>query len=155
MSVLFAQTANHCIDNTIYSNLFNTLPDIILKHTDWDYLCQLTDAGCFLKPTFRNMPHRNSFLPEIDIVALSSGEHTILQMCGQPVKNVRVFMAIWVISLLFMELCFLALTVTSVLDSIFPVFIPIGLCAFGYLLCKLCTKAAFNSIFKAIQQECS
>ena len=101
------------------------------------------------------MPYRNSFVPEIDVVASSCGEHTILQMRGQPVKFVRIFMAIWFISLLMFELCFLVLAITSKLDSIFPVFVPIGMCAFGYLLCKLATKATFNSVTNAIRRECS
>ena len=155
MSMLFTEIANCSVNNTIHSDFLKTLPDVILKHTDWDYSCQETDTGCFLKPTFRHMPYRNSFVPEIDVVVSSCGEHTILQMRGQPVKFVRIFMAIWFISLLMFELCSLVLAITSKLDSFFPVFVPIGMCAFGYLLCKLATKATFNSVTKAIRREYS
>lgn len=154
MSMLFTQTANCSVNNAIRSDFLKALPDVILKHTDWDYFCQETDTGCYLKPTFRNMPYRNSFVPEIDIVALSSGEHTILQMRGRPVKFVRVFMAIWFISLMIMELFLLSFAVTSAPDRIFLIFIPFGMCVFGYLLCKLGTKASFGSVVKAIRQEC-
>ena len=155
MSILFTEIANCSFNNAIPSTFFRALPDVILKYTDWEYSCQETDTGCFLKPTFRHMPCRNSFVPEIDVVVSSCGEHTILQMRGQPVKFVRIFMAIWFVFLLMFELCFLVLAITSKLDSIFPVFVPIGMCAFGYLLCKLATKATFNSVINAIRRECS
>ena len=155
MSILFTEIANCSFNNAIPSTFFRALPDVILKYTDWDYSCQETDTGCFLKPTFRHMPCRNSFVPEIDVVVSSCGEHTILQMRGQPVKFVRIFMAIWFVFLLMFELCFLVLAITSKLDSIFPVFVPIGMCAFGYLLCKLATKTTFHSVINAIRREYS
>ena len=95
MKRLFAQTAIYCINNTICSDFFKKLPEVIRKHTDWDYSIQQTDTGCFLKPTFRNMPYRNSFVPEIDIVVSCHEEHNVLHMSGQPVKAVRIFMALW------------------------------------------------------------
>ncbi len=155
MSALFTQKANHSMNNAICSDFFKILPEVILKHTGWDYSCRETDTGCLLQPTFRNMPYSNSFAPEIDIVVSSHEEHTILQLRGQPVKFVRIFMAIWFSSLLIIEAFFFVLAIISKLDSIFPVFIPISMCAFGYLLCKFATKATFNSVFKAIQREYS
>lgn len=107
MSILFTQTANCSVNNAINFNLPETLPRAILKHTDRSYLCQKTDTGYSLKPTFHNTTYRNSFIPEIDVVVSSDKEHTILQMHGRPVKFVRIFMAIWFIVFLMMELCFL------------------------------------------------
>ena len=153
MSFLFTETANCSVNNAIHSNFLKALPDVILKHTDWDYSYRETDTGCLLTPTFRHMPHRNSFVPEIDVVASNCAEHTILQMCGRPVRFARILMAIWFISLSILELCLLFLAITAKLDHIFPVFIPIGMCTFGYLLCKLATKATFNSVIEAIRRE--
>ena len=153
MSALFTETANCSVNNTIHSNFLKTLPDVIRKHADWDYSCQETDTGCFLKPTFRHMPYRNSFVPEIDVVVSHNNAQIVLHMSGQPVKSVRVFMAIWFGFALMMEVFLLALAITSNLDGLFPVFIPIILCVFGYLLCKIATGATFKSVMKVIQKE--
>ena len=154
MKRLFAQTAIYSINNTICSDFFKKLPEVIRKHTDWDYSIQQTDTGCFLKPTFRNMPYRNSFVPEIDIVVSCHEEHNVLHMSGQPVKAVRIFMALWFGLLLLMEGFLIVAVITSKQNSLFNVLIPLIMCAFGYLLCKFATKATFNSVVKAIQKEC-
>ena len=153
MKSIFTQTAEHSMASTTYPISLNDLPQSIHKHTDWDYSCVQTDRGYFLKPTFRDMPYRNSFVPEIDIVVSCNDTQTILHMSGQPVKFVRVFMAIWFGFALMMEVFLLALAITSYLDSLFPVFIPIIMCVFGYLLCKIATRATFKSVMKAIQKE--
>ena len=153
MKSIFTQTAEHSIASTAYPISLNDLTQLIRKHTDWDYSCVQTDSGYFLKPTFRNMPYRNSFVPEIDIVVSCNNTQTILYMSGQPVKFVRAFMAIWFVFALMMEIFLLALAITSNLDSLFPVFIPIIMCTFGYLLCKIVTRATFKSVMKAIQKE--
>lgn len=155
MKKLFTLTAKHSINNTIRSDFFEKLPEVIRKHTNWDYSYQKKDTGCFLKPTFRNMPYRNSFVPEIGITVSCQNAHTILQMSGQPVKFVRVFMALWFCFLLMMELFLLLFAFTSKLDSLFPVLMPAVLYVFGYILCKLATKTTFNSVVKAIQKEFS
>ena len=150
---LFTEMATHYINKTISANSFEILPEIIRQHTDWDYTYQQSNKGCSLKPTFRNMPYRNSFVPEIDIVISDRDSQTELQMIGQPVKFVRVFMALWFSFLMAMEIFFIMLAITSNLDRLFPLFIPLAMCAFGYLLCKLATKATFNSVVKAIKKE--
>ena len=150
---LFTEMATHYINKTISTNGFEILPEVIRQHTDWDYAYQQKTKGCSLKPTFRNMPYRNSFVPEIDIVIFNRDIQTELQMFGQPIKPVRVFMAFWFCFLLAMELLFIILAITSILDSLFLLFIPLAMCAFGYLLCKLATKATFNAIVKAIKKE--
>ena len=150
---LFTEMATHCINKTISTNGFEILPEVILQHTDWDYAYHQKTTGCNLKPTFRNMPYRNSFVPEIDIVISNRDSQTELQMIGQPVKFVRVFMALWFSFLLAMEVFFVILAITSNLDSLFPLFIPLAMCTFGYLLCKLATKATFNSVVNAIKKE--
>ena len=149
----FAQTAEYSIDSTISPVCLNDLPNLIRKHTDWDYSFTQTETGCFLKPTFRNMPYRNSFVPEIDVVVLHNDSHAIFHMRGQPVKFVRIFMVFWFSFLLMMEVFLLALVITSNLDSLFPVFVPMIMCALGYLLCKIATGAAFKTVIKAIQEE--
>lgn len=153
MKSIFTQTAEHIIASTTYPICLNDLPKLIRKHTVWDYSCEQTDIGYFLKPTFSNMPYRNSFVPEIDVVVSRNDTQTLLCMNGQPVKSVRIFMTFWFSFLLMMEVFLLALAITSNLDSLFPVLIPIILCVFGYLLCKIATRATFKSVMKAIQKE--
>ena len=85
---LFTEMATHCINKTISTNGFEILPKVILQHTDWDYAYHQKTTGCYLKPTFRHMPYRNSFVPEIDIVISNRDSQTELQMIGQPVKFV-------------------------------------------------------------------
>ena len=150
---LFIERAMHCMNKTNPTNGFEILPEVIRQHTDWDYTYQQKTTGCSLKPTFRNMPYRNSFVPEIEIVISDRDSQTELQMIGQPVKFVRVFMALWFSFLMAMEVFFVILAITSNLDSLFPLFIPLAMCAFGYLLCKLATKATFTSVVKAIKKE--
>ena len=153
MMRLFTEKATHCINKIISANGFEVLPEVIRQHTDLDYAYQQKHAGCNLKPTFRNMPYRNSFVPEIDIIIFNRDSQTELQMIGQPIKFVRIFMASWFSFLLTMEVFFIILAITSNLDSLFPLFIPLAMCAFGYLLCKLATKATFSSVVKAIKKE--
>ena len=155
MTRLFTQRAEHKINTTVYSDFLQKLPEVIRKHTNWEYKYQQRNAGCFLKPTFRNMPYRNSFVPEIDIIVSNHEAYTMLHITGKPVKFVRVFMALWFCFLSLMEVFLLILAITSNLDSIIPVFIPIAICVFGYLLCELGTKVTFRSVVKAIQKGCS
>ena len=150
---LFTEMATHCINKTISTSGFEILPEVIRQHTDWDYAYQQKTKGCSLKPTFRNMPYTNSFVPEIDVVISNHNSQTELQIIGQPVKFVRVFMALWFSFLLALQVYFIILAITSNLDGLFPLFIPLAMCAFGYLLCKLATKATFNSVVKAIKKE--
>ena len=150
---LFTERATHCINKTIPANSFEILPEVIRQHTNWDYAYHQKPTGCSLKPTFRNMPYRNSFVPEIDIVVSNHEAYTMLHITGQPVKFVRIFMALWFGFLSLMEVFLLILAITSNLDGIIPIFIPIVMCAFGYLLCKFGTKATFNSVVKAIKKE--
>ena len=150
---LFTEMATHYINKTISTSGFEILPEVIRQHTDWDYAYQQKTKGCSLKPTFRNMPYTNSFVPEIDVVISNQNSQTELQMIGQPVKFVHVFMALWFSILLALQVYFIILAITSNLDGLFPLFIPLVMCAFGYLLCKLATKATFNSVVKAIKKE--
>lgn len=149
---LFTEKATHCINKTISIKGFEFLPEAIRQHTDWDYAYQQKPTGCSLKPTFRNMPFRNSFVPDIDIVISNRDSQTELQIIGQPIKPVRVFMSLWFSFLLALEVILIVLAITSNL-SLFTLFIPLAMCAFGYLLCKLATKATFNSVVKAIKKE--
>ena len=150
---LFTEMATHCINKNFSTIGFEILPEVIRQHTNWDYAYHQKPTGCSLKPTFRNMPYRNAFVPEIDVVISNHNSQTELQMIGQPVKFVRVFMALWFSFLLVMEVIFAILAISSNLDSLFLLIIPLAMCAFGYLLCKLATKATFNSVVKAIKKE--
>lgn len=148
MKSIFECTAEHRAACPV---VLDELPAVIRKRTGWDYSFTQTDSGCFLKPTFRDMPYHNSFVPEIDMVISRNDTQTVLHFRGQPVKAIRIFMGFWFGFLLPMELLFLVLAFTSHMDSLFPVFIPLIMMVFGYLLCKLATRAIFHSIVKAIQ----
>lgn len=153
MKSIFIQAAEHRIVSAAGPVCLDELPDLIRKHTDWDYSYTQTDAGCCLKPTFRNMPYRNSFVPEIDVVISRNEAQEILHMQGQPVRFVRVFMSIWFGFALLLEVFLLSLAFTSNLDKLFPVFVPVILCTFGYLLCELATRATFKAVIQAIEKE--
>ena len=153
MKSIFTQTAERCIVSAACPTCLNDLPELIRKHSSWNYSCVQTDTGCFLKPTFRDMPYRNSFVPEIDVAVSCDNAQIILQMRGRPVPFVRTLMAVWFGFALMMEVFLLAFAITSGLDSLFPVLIPILMCTFTYLLCKTATRAAFQSVVKAIQKE--
>ena len=155
MKRLFTQMAEHKIKNADCSDFFEKLPYLIYTYTDWPYKYQQRNDGYLLKPIFHNMPYRNSFVPEIDIIVSNNEDYTMLHITGRPVKFVRVFMAFWMSLLSLLEVYLLILAITSNLNGIFPVFIPIIMCVFGYLLCELGTKATFNSVVRAIQKECS
>lgn len=155
MTRLFTQTAEYKINNTANSDFLQKLPEVIRKHSGWEYTYQQRNDGCFLKPTFRNMPYGNSFVPEIDIIVSNHEVYFLLHITGRSVKYVRIFMTLWCGILAIMEVCWLMLAITSNLDSIIPDFIPIAMCVFGYLLCKLGTKTTFNSVVNAIRKEYS
>ena len=148
MKPIFLESATH---NAMGPVCLDDFPAVIRKRTGWDYSFTQTDSGCFLKPTFRGMPYRNSFIPEIDVAISQIDTQTVLHFRGQPIKAVRIFMGFWLGFLLLTELSLLLGAITSSLDSDFPVFLPVFMMAFGYLLCKLATRAAFRSVVKAIQ----
>ena len=149
----FTQTTHLDILHPIDSGFFENLPEVIRKNTDWDYSCQLTNSGCLLKPTFRNMPYRNSFVPEIEIVASPHGNHTMLHLIGRPVKPVRVFMTLYLLFLAMMEAVLLILALTSRLNSLFPAFLPVVMGILGHLLCNFAAKSTLCSVAAAIQRD--
>ena len=153
MKSIFTQIAEHSFSNATSPAYLYDLPQLIRKHTNWNYSCVQTDTGYFLKPTFRDMPYRNAFVPEINVVVSRNDAQTILYMSGQPVKFVRIFNAIWFGFALMTEAFLLTLAINSNSDSLFPVFIPIIMYVFCYLLCKIATRATFKSVVKAIQKE--
>ena len=64
--MLFTYTAEHSIKNITCSDFFKRLPEVISEYSDFDYSYQHGDTRCFLKPTFKNMTYKNSFVPEIE-----------------------------------------------------------------------------------------
>ena len=149
---LFEQTADLSAGSSFNSDTLKNLPEKILKHTDWDYSYEHTEAGCFLKPTFRNMPYRNSFVPEIDIVVSKSDTENVLHLKGQPTKPVRIFMMFWFSFALLMEAFLLIPAITYGGWSV-PLLIPVFMCVCGYFLCQIVTKMTFNAVVKVIRKE--
>lgn len=150
---MFKQTVKHQISSTVASDFCQQLPQVIRKHTDWEYAYQQQNTGCLLKPVFRHMPYRNSFVPEIKVTVDCQGAATILHLCGRPVRSVRILMALWFGLLSVFQISLFILAVTSVPVSLFPLFLPLVMGGFGYFLCKLSTKAVLRSIAAAIRKE--
>ena len=152
MKIGFSQTAVHRITCPIHEDFPDSLPEALQRDTGWNYACTQNTTGYLLKPTFHNMLRRNSFVPEIAIVISQDNGQTSLHMQGRPVKFVRIFMKFWFGFLLLMEIFLLAMAVTSRLENLFPMFIPIIMCILGYALCAIGTKVSFQAVVKAIRK---
>ena len=150
MNIGFSVSESHSVQIPDTVDLSDHFPKTIHQHSGWKYSCEKTEDGYFLKPIFRDMPYRNSFVPEISVGISPGGKHHYLTLKGRPVKFVRGFMNIWFAGLLLLEVFMLVLAICLKLDRLFPVFIPVGMCIFGYLLCKIATKVIFRSVVKAI-----
>lgn len=153
MGIGFSYTSEYRTDKNITADVLGNLPAAIRRHTDWNYNCEQTDSGCLLKPVFRDMPYKNSFVPEIDIVVSCEDGKSVLRMRGQPAKMVRYFMVFWLGVLLLMQVFVVALAIASKLNGLFPLFLPAIMGVLGYFLCKIFSKRVFTSVVKAIQQE--
>ncbi len=153
MGIGFSYISEYRTNKNITADVCGNLPAAIRRHTDWNYTCEQTNSGCLLKPVFRDMPYRNSFVPEIDIAVYCEDGQNVLRMHGQPVKMVRYFMAFWLGVLLLMQVFVVALAVASKLNGLFPLFLPAIMGVLGYFLCKIDTKWVFLSVTKAIQKE--
>lgn len=153
MRSVFTKTAEHRIADSACSLSLSELPGLIYKHTGLDYAFAATDKGYFLKPTFRNMPYRNSLVPEIDVVISRNDTETILHMSGRPIKLIRIFIGSWFGFLLQIQVFLLAFALSSASALSLQFFIPITLCAFAYILCKIAAGHAFRAVMEAIRKE--
>ena len=153
MNIGFQESAVHRISKPITGDFSDKLIHAIHWHTNWNYCCVQSGDGYLLKPTFRDMPYRNSFLPEISVSVSQCDGQISLSMKGKPIIPVRVFMWFWFGFLLVMWALLIFVADTSALDSIFPFFVPGIMLVGGYLLCKLGMTIPFRSIVKAIQNE--
>lgn len=153
MKIGFSQTAKHTISGSIGTDFPKRLSETLSLRTDWNYSCIEKEDGYFLKPSFRNMPYRNSFVPEIEIKISQNNGQTSLHMTGQPVKSVRIFMGFWFGFLLMMGVLSLIAVATSGAEEIPFVLICVGMGVFGYLLSEIGTRLTFRSVVKAIQTE--
>ena len=138
------------------ADLETRLPKAIRQHAGWNYTGKPIADGCLLEPTFRDSPYRNSFVPEVTVrVSRDKGQYSLHMNC-RPVMFIRIFMGIWFDGLLRMELLLLLIAAVSGLgEDWFLVLIPVLMCAFGYLLCKIGTDRTSRSVIKAIQKEWS
>ena len=152
---IFTQRIEYSTNKYLSPDCFAKLPALISKYTDLDYLYQKKDGGCFLYPSFCNMSRRNAFVPEIDVVVSSDEAHNVISISGRPVKLVRIFMLLWFVFSLLGEVLQIVNVITSESGDLFSLLIPVVLCAFGFLICKLFTKAAFDAVVKVIKREFS
>ncbi|MBE6880285.1 MAG: hypothetical protein E7490_05580 [Ruminococcaceae bacterium] len=153
MKNVFSQATEISVKTSPISERLKILPQDILKHTDREYSCEITDKGCYLKPTFRNMPYKNSFVPELSVTITEKGDEAVLQMTGKPVKAVRIFNICFCAFLLIIEVLLLLLFITSGIRSIFPLFIPIVIILLNFLIIKVGTASTFKSVVRAISKE--
>ena len=153
MGIGFSCSAMHFIQGSLPTQFSDVLPDAIRKHSGWSYSCMQTKDVYLLQPIFHNMPYRNSFVPEITIRFEESSGKTMLQITGQPIQAVRVFIRLWLTGALALQLLLLGIMVISGKIEVIPLFIPSIMLIFGYLLCKLGTRAPFRSIVTAIMKE--
>ncbi len=153
MKLGITQTADYQIHDTLSEDFFTGLPIAIHQQTEWSYICRKTERGYYLKPTFRNMPYRNSFVPEIFIEAAENDGLTILHMRGRPVKIIRYFSAFFSFFCLLFQIACFAILFTCGMDNLIPLFIPAALLVFNFSLCILGTKFSFRKVIEAIQNE--
>lgn len=152
MKFVFEHTAKHTTKKVFCSACLKDLPDIIQKHSGWNYLYKATEKGCFLEPTSRNNPYINSFAPEIDVVVSYNGDQTVFGIKGQPVNFIRWFMTFWFAFALMIQFLVLAFALEPQ-EYRFIHFIPLYMCIFGYCLCRFATKRTFDAVVKAIEKE--
>lgn len=153
MKIGFSQTAEYTISGSLGTDFPKRLSEALCLRTDWNYLCIQKNDCYFLKPSFRNMPYINSFVPEIEIRISQNDGKTSLHMTGQPVKFIRIFIRIWFGFLLLMGALSLIAVAASGTDGLIFVLGCVVMGVFGYLLCEIGTKVTFRSVVEAIQKE--
>ena len=151
---IFTQSIKYSTNRYVSPDCFEKLPGLISKYTDLDYTYQKKNGGCFLYPSFGNMSCRNAFVPEIDIVFSSEEADDVICISGRPVKVVRIFMTLWFVFSLLAEGLLIVDVLTAESDSL-ELLIPFAIGVFGFLVCKLFTKAAFDAVVKVIKREFS
>ena len=136
------------------SNVITTdlLQNAINEHSNWAYSVTETEKGWLLKPNFRDAPYRNGFVPEIQLTRSWEDEKTLL-FTGQLPKATKIFVLCWFGAVLTMQTLILMLAVFSNLEISWSTFIPVGLCLFGYLICKLGMKEPFYTAVRAIRKS--
>ena len=82
MGIGFSYMSEHRTNKSITADVLGNLPATIRRHTGWNYTCAQTDSDFLLKPRFRDMPYRNSFVPEIAVTASCEDGQSILCMRG-------------------------------------------------------------------------
>ena len=150
MKIGFSQSSVLHVRGPLPTHFPIALHEAIRTNSAWDYACLKTPGGYFLKPTFRDMPYRNSFVPEISISLSQNGDVTTLEITGQPVEAIRIFTWLWLAGTFLLQLLLLVFVAFSGTEEVFPLFIPSIMCVFGYLLCHFATKFTFRSVVSAI-----
>ena len=146
MNLGFTETVVHKTESPVGDDLTELLLSIAHNHTNFQYTCEKKEDRYWLRPTFKNMPYRNSFVPEIYVALGWEGDQRVFTIQGRPVRNVRIFMTIWFFSLLPHGIIGL-LTMEGI-----PRFIPLFMAVFGYLLCKLGGRRTFYTFTEGLQK---
>ena len=152
MKPLFSQWATLSVETALTPDLLDRLTQKLHRESEIKYRYTVTEYGYFLEPVFGGTWRRNSFTPEIKIALSQEQGYTTLQMTGQPIRGVRVFVVIYMAFALLMEAMMLLLAAFSAVDHIVPLLLPIGLCVFGYCLSEQSTKMDFQIVVKAMEK---
>lgn len=153
MKIGFSQKETLTVGEPICADFFDKLPNTIYQKTGFNYACMQIFDGFFLKPSYKNMPYRNAFVPEITVLVSKTNEQTVLHLKGQPVKFVRTFIGFWLSFLLVMQVLLFTVIAPAQINVFFPGLAPAMIGILGYLLCSVVTKGIFKSIVRAIQKE--
>ena len=150
MTFGFYEQKTYCFSGELPADFFDKLPENISRDALWQYECEKTADGCCLTPTFKDVPYRNSFVPEITISTSCADGETAVHFCGRLVPGIRIFMGIWFGFLAFLEVLLLCALVVGQTEWYAPL-IPLGMAAFGYLLCKIGMKLPYRAVMRAIR----
>lgn len=148
----FSQSACITTQTPIEADFPQQMTKALLTETNKTYVCTPTDQGYLLTPKRMFSAEKNAFNPVVSISATREDAQTTLTLNGSPAKFTRVFYWLFNLCALVMEVLLLVIFCPSDLDPIFPVFIPLILIVFSFLLTWLGTKLSFRAVVKTIER---
>ena len=147
----FQENESFRVKGELPADFFDKLPENISRDALWQYECEKTADGCCLTPTFKDVPYRNAFVPEIEIHLSYVAGETIVTVCGRLAKSVRAFARFWFGALAFFEVFLLAAVPFGKLQVWYGPLLPLGMAAFGYLMSKIGLMLGFWFFTKPIR----
>lgn len=146
----FQENESFRVKGELPPDAMEKLPENIHYYTGWRYKSKKTAEGYRFTPTFVDAPYRNSFVAEITVRTSYANGETVVEFSGRPLRGVRIFNGIWFGLLAIFEALLLCALVVGQTEWYAPL-IPLGMAAFGYLLCKIGLWLSFRSVMKPIR----